>query len=94
MKIFAKTNPIVITDEHSTSSPVVVKDGIVYGDSDIVDDTWTGKQAKHDVACREFPDNQEMFDWLLKGTGLETHAEFVVRRAEEHKQSAWMFQAE
>lgn len=95
---------IQITDEYPISSygiPVVLFNGQTYGDADIVDEAgqegelehtiWTGKQAKHDIARREYADNAKMFNWILKGTGLESHEEFVAKREEDRKATAFLF---
>lgn len=108
MEITSKNYPITITDERPESSyhiPVVVRDCVAFGDADIVDEVgaeygeghvnhsvWTGKQAKYDIARREYADNAEIFNWIVKGTGLKTHAEYLAEVEEAIKQTAWMFQ--
>ena len=104
MKIESKNNSrIVITDEHSTSSyhiPVILVDGVAYGDADIIEEigevgevehtVLTGAQCKYDIARREYADNAEMFDWIVKGTGY-THAAFISKRDQERTATSWMF---
>lgn len=101
MTITSQTNPITITDEHDKSVggiPVIVKDGIAYGDNDIVEEigaeygdghvnhsVWIGKIAKRDVAQREYKDNADIFNWIVQGTGLESHAAYMARIQAEHQ---------
>lgn len=105
----------VITDEQSASSygiPVVVVDGVSYGDADVVHESGepghvnyeyvNGAMIKSTIARREYADDPETFDWIMKGVQIEnvhhvdaekqnTHADFVAYREEGRKQSAWMF---
>ena len=104
MKIESKNNSrIVITDEHPTSSyhiPVVLVDGVAYGDADIIEEigevghvshtVLTGAQCKYNVARREYADDAKMFDWICKGIG-HSHAAFIAQCDQERAATSWMF---
>lgn len=104
MKIESTNNSrIVITDDHSTSSyhiPVVLFDGIAYGDADVIEEigevgdiehtVYTGAQCKYDVARREYADDVNTFDWIVKGTGF-SYAEFAAQREIDRVATSWMF---
>lgn len=97
MEIKSDINPITITDEHPASSygiPVVVYNDTAYGDSDAIDGPLTGRQAKIDVATRcarlETID-ANTFDWIIKGTGHMTHAEYLDHLAAERKSGGLFF---
>lgn len=94
---------IVITDEHSASSyhqPVVLVDGVAYGDADIIEEIGevghvshtllTGATCKYNVARREYADNAEMFDFIVRGTGY-SYAAFIAQREQERAATSWMF---
>ena len=73
---------VVVTDEHTSSSygiPVIVINGGeyegVYGDSDSIDGVLDGKCMKKQFAESEFRDNEEMYNWVIKGTDLPTWKE-------------------
>lgn len=69
-----------ITDEHSASSdgiPVVVVDGVAYGDADTVRESGepghvnyeyvNGAMIKSTIARREYAEDAKIFDWIMKG---------------------------
>lgn len=78
MKIINRINKtVIVTDEHTASSygiPVVVVDGVAYGDNDLVDDFATGLEMKKQTADLN-KESKEIFDFCVKGTSLATHEE-------------------
>jgi hypothetical protein len=79
-----------ITTDRSESSyniPVVVYNGKVYGDADIIETTiedcddyivtkWTGKDAKRTIAEREAGDDEKLYTWITKGAELKSFTEY------------------
>jgi len=68
---------VVVTDEHSASSygiPVVLVDGVVYGDNDNIDGFVTGLDMKKQTADLN-KNSAEIFNFCIKGTSLQSHEE-------------------
>jgi hypothetical protein len=85
---------IVITDEDIVCSfgiPVVVVDGVAYGDADTVHESGepghvnyeytNGAMIKSTIARREYADDQKTFDWIMKGVQFENvhHVEAIAQ---------------
>ncbi len=84
MRIISKyyKNTVVTDDSESFDGiPVVVVDGVVYGDADTISESGepghvnyeytNGAMIKSTIARREYAEDQKTFDWIMKGVQIE-----------------------
>ena len=78
---------VIVTDEHGASSygiPVVLVDGVAYGDNDNIDGFVTGLDIKKQTADLN-KDSADIFNFCIKGTGLLNHEETYLKAIAENK---------